>query len=155
MKYMLNCIQVCSDRGECICGKCLCKTVGNTNERYSGEFCNLCKDCAIEECKKLEDYAKCNYNQKKDICDEKFEIAVDKNIAVLVANRSELANTAVWRTGTQCRALLDDGTFLLFKYNTDIKSSLDIAYTKTSKMLLMIQREVEIPPKADLLGKLL
>uniref|UniRef100_A0A8C6P9G3 Integrin beta n=1 Tax=Nothobranchius furzeri TaxID=105023 RepID=A0A8C6P9G3_NOTFU len=34
-----NSTDICSNNGECVCGKCECKTRENPNERYSGKYC--------------------------------------------------------------------------------------------------------------------
>lgn len=34
-----NSTEICSNNGECICGQCVCKKRENTNEVYSGKYC--------------------------------------------------------------------------------------------------------------------
>ena len=34
-----NSSEICSNNGECVCGQCVCRKRDNTNEIYSGKFC--------------------------------------------------------------------------------------------------------------------
>lgn len=34
-----NATDICSNNGDCVCGRCECKNRDNPGERYSGEFC--------------------------------------------------------------------------------------------------------------------
>lgn len=34
-----NSSEICSNNGECVCGQCVCRKRENTNEIYSGKFC--------------------------------------------------------------------------------------------------------------------
>lgn len=137
-------IQVCSNRGNCDCGRCHCSKDEKTNKLYSGIFCESCDECAAQRCDELKEYAKCNHNNTVDVCNNLFNMTSNVNVNVLVAKRSHLRQLMEWKTGTPCRTVLDDGTSLLFKY-VDPKSD--------TKLILMIQKELESAPEPEIASK--
>nr|AII79414.1 integrin beta2 [Bombyx mori] len=128
--------EVCFGNGECKCGECSCDKVSGKNESYFGTFCDLCTDCAAKYCKKYEDYVYCNYLNEKAFCDQSF--LSGKDTVVKIVNSTEIINDNIQKA-TWCAKLLDNGTSIVFKYHHE-----------DNKLFLTIQKEKQIPPKANL-----
>ncbi|EHH64644.1 hypothetical protein EGM_17917 [Macaca fascicularis] len=72
-----NSSEICSNNGECVCGQCVCRKRDNTNEIYSGKFCEcdnfncdrsnglICGGNGVCKCRVCE----CNPNYTGSACD--------------------------------------------------------------------------------------
>ena len=72
-----NSSEICSNNGECVCGQCVCRKRDNTNEIYSGKFCEcdnfncdrsnglICGGNSVCKCRVCE----CNPNYTGSACD--------------------------------------------------------------------------------------
>ncbi|OWR50970.1 integrin beta pat-3-like [Danaus plexippus] len=131
--------EICSGNGDCVCGECKCKPMANNNI-CSGKFCDDCEELAAKRCKELEEYAYCNYNANKTICDEKFN---HTDTEVILVNKTEIYSADWYMAKMWCRKYLDDGRILVFKYHYPNS-------TTTSSLLLIIQNELDMKSHVNL-----
>ncbi|KAL0848938.1 hypothetical protein ABMA28_013332 [Loxostege sticticalis] len=134
--------EMCSGNGDCICDECVCHTriYQGKNETYSGVFCEDCEDCAEKRCKELEDYAFCNYMSNKTYCDEQYNQTSNTDVQIL--NKTEIS-ASKWPTAKWCQKTIDEDTAIVFLHIYD---------KNTKKLHLIIQKETEVLPKANIWG---
>ncbi|CAH2104939.1 unnamed protein product [Euphydryas editha] len=124
--------EVCSGNGQCLCGKCECNVC-------SGKFCDDCEEVAMKRCKEFEDYAYCNLKESKTECDLKFN---QTNTEVTIVNKTEINSPDFYMAKYWCRKVLEDEKIFVFKYY--------YSTTTNSKLHIIIQNELEMPPVADI-----
>lgn len=134
--------QICSGRGICKCGECICNTIPGKPENYTGVFCDNCAECAKETCDNLAPYAICNYDHEKSQCDRDFNQT--NEIIVYKVNKTEI-DSQKWGATYKC-IVVNNGKNHIFRYSV-------IAETK--RVRLLIQTELEEIPKANIWSKYL
>lgn len=99
-----------------------------------------------ERCHELEDYALCNLNENKTVCDQKFNFTDShQQTEVFLENKTMIYSSMYnYMAKMWCRKELEDGRILVFRYH----------YPKSSanNIVLVIQNELDMPPVADVWG---
>ncbi|XP_026321374.1 integrin beta-nu-like [Hyposmocoma kahamanoa] len=61
--------QICSGRGVCVCGVCECSSVDNDDNKYTGQYCEVCTTCKDPMCATTESCVWCHLNNTcTDMC---------------------------------------------------------------------------------------
>ncbi|XP_034840377.1 integrin beta-PS-like [Maniola hyperantus] len=131
-----NSKEPCSGRGNCVCGQCVCNSA---TEYCVGSFCDECPESASTRCLELNDYAYCNFNENKTVCDEKYNFT---DTDVILVNKTSIYTHRWFMAKMWCRKVLDDGRILVYRYHYP-KSAI------SSTLRLIIQDELDMPAVAD------
>ncbi|KAJ0181644.1 hypothetical protein K1T71_002366 [Dendrolimus kikuchii] len=140
-----NCIapyssEICSGHGTCKCGECICdKIKEDKDERYAGNFCDSCDDCAEKRCKELEDYVFCYY--MNNTCDQ-FLNQTSRTVISMASKEEFQSPTPEWRGAKKCEKILDSNEAIVFMFRTD---------ETTRKLHILVQKEMKPPNKANII----
>ncbi|KAJ2944558.1 hypothetical protein O0L34_g3907 [Tuta absoluta] len=117
--------KVCNNRGHCECGSCKCDSRAAWDARVSQnrDTCEMkpCGNCHVEQCLKLEECSKCNFNKEADCSHSCKGIEVDF-IEQLNATDSDKV----------CDVKVSTGCYTKMRYEYD-----DVNY----RIRLLVQRE--------------
>lgn len=130
--------QECNGHGTCTCGVCICTQLDSKGNNYTGQFCNICEE-GCNRCKELADYVECNFEQDKASCDKTTEQHLNREIIKL--NETEIKGHK-YRKAKPCSKVLQNGSTMFFKY-----------IDKQNSTLILIQKEVEPAPAANIWSK--
>uniref|UniRef100_A0A1W7RAE7 Integrin beta n=1 Tax=Hadrurus spadix TaxID=141984 RepID=A0A1W7RAE7_9SCOR len=118
--------KLCSDHGECKCGRCICDS--NEGGSYSGPFCEDCANCE-GWCSDIRPCVQCRIFQSGPLTESECE-----ECSYNITEVDEI--DAQGEKEKKCSFKDDDGCSFKFKY----------VYNETNQYVVFVQRTKECPP---------
>lgn len=113
--------QICSDRGECVCGSCQCHPISNWDARSAGKHCGLgeCSSpaCHQRQCRALVDCVLCYYHKGNgtSLCDEECDVNVIPDYLLKKTDESNNLSDS-WRSCADIRTNIGCYTKFFYKH---------------------------------------